>query len=95
MDKTHTFTKKLECPLCHKEIETDFEVTLPEELIIKGMGSSYRVKELPQEQKLKQNQLTEGIDQQSSDTEHKQEDIDQSLVRSGSIWKKGNRKIIR
>jgi glutaredoxin len=85
----HTFVKKVECPYCKKESETEFVIDgIPDNLVPLQMAKSIRVKEASPEQKLKQNQLSQGI-QQSSDTEHKKEDIDQSLVRSGSIWKKG------
>jgi hypothetical protein len=41
------------------------------------------------EQPIKQNQLTEGISQQSNNTEHKQEDIDASLTNLGNKHAKG------
>ena len=68
----HTFIKKVECPTCHGTFDTEFEVSgIPDNLVPIQMAKSIRVKEAPQEQKLEQNQLTEGIEQQS-----KQEDTD-------------------
>ena len=62
-NKTHTFTKKSECPKCHSVNDVDFEVTLPEELVVTKMHSSIKLKE--PEQQIKQNQLSDGLNQQS------------------------------
>ena len=80
----YTFLKRCECGK-----EVSFTVDgIPDNLVVTSMSKEYSIKQQEPEQKIKQDQLSKGLDQQT-----KAEDADQSIYNLGNKNAKGKHHI--